>query len=760
MVTMVRSDRIRSTYQRRVLDWLADGGGTVTEVSKALSIRVPHASAALKKLRESGDVVRDDANLRGSRYRLSSQGLARLEADGLARLNQLVRWPPPPGAAGLVLGRDGSMLLLGYATQPAGPLLGIPERPMDEESGVVENSNGNEGESNSWRWAVRRGDGPTWWDIETMRRSSAPNEPSPMTLTAWMERPKVIGIVRARLLDESKPWPLSVGSWFTSLPTGYWPELPRVLRDGDSSIGRAGNSGPIVSPQGGIHARLGRRIDRSIIANNVADNSLMIVDGDLIGIPATPLPFEILKSWLRLVHPRLSDDSIDEKFNRLVSDINTRSSNSLTRKVLNDFPGRNWSSDYTSVIDSRHLSQRGGEASLLFALSENDKPIVIDWRWKYVQSLERLTNDNRCRLIMAESIDLDLPFKLTSTGVNGKFNLEMAGRLQLPISISLDARMPKGWNPPHSPNEIVRGNSTSVRSAENRDEAIWLASQLRDGDEAWADRHESRYPLASWIATPKNSQVARWRRIGDLLDPVWAGLADMSSFDDEDLAELALHDDSVLEILVDRIRNQPLNFLSREITHPAVATGILLSREWISDEPDLTDLWLSQPLRASEVLRKNWNQSEIGRLVEACPQHKLFFENQNLEREQMLAIMEDVHYSIWRNESLAWLSVCLSSTMGRSALSLLKLPWPVILCDQDVSSEDLVLIHHIPDGVGKDSLLDALEGISAVEKGVSPPCGRTHPYAGWLFQNKIPLMTLETKWDLDIHIELHRRFQQ
>ena len=90
---MVRSNRIRSTYQRRVLDWLADGGGTVTEVSQALSIRVPHASAALKQLRESGDVVRDDASLRGSRYRLSSQGLNRLEADGLARLNELVRWP-------------------------------------------------------------------------------------------------------------------------------------------------------------------------------------------------------------------------------------------------------------------------------------------------------------------------------------------------------------------------------------------------------------------------------------------------------------------------------------------------------------------------------------------------------------------------------------------------------------------------------------------------------------------------------------------
>ena len=129
----------------------------------------------MKKLRESGDVVRDEANIRGSRYRLSSQGLARLEADGLARMNQLVQWPPPPGAAGIVLARDGPMMLLGYASQPAGPFLGIPERPMDEESGVVENSNGNGGEANSWRWAVRRGDGPTWWDIETLRRTVSSN---------------------------------------------------------------------------------------------------------------------------------------------------------------------------------------------------------------------------------------------------------------------------------------------------------------------------------------------------------------------------------------------------------------------------------------------------------------------------------------------------------------------------------------------------------------------------------------------------------
>ena len=80
----------------------------------------------------------------------------------------------PPGAAGIVLARDGPMMLLGYASQPAGPLLGIPERPMDEASGVLLNSTGNEGESEVWRWAVQRGDGPIWWDIETLRKHLLP----------------------------------------------------------------------------------------------------------------------------------------------------------------------------------------------------------------------------------------------------------------------------------------------------------------------------------------------------------------------------------------------------------------------------------------------------------------------------------------------------------------------------------------------------------------------------------------------------------
>ena len=757
---MVRSNRIRSTYQRRVLDWLADGGGTVTEVSQALSIRVPHASAALKQLRESGDVVRDDASLRGSRYRLSSQGLNRLEADGLARLNELVRWPPPPGAAGVVLAREGSMLLLGYASQPAGPLLGLPERPMDEESGVLIDSNGNEGESDNWRWAVQRGDGPVWWDIETLRKSSAPNEPSPMTLNAWMERPKVIGIVRARLLDEDSPWPVGVGSWFSPLPSGFWPELPQVLRDGDVSIGHAGNSGPLVSPRGGIHAKLGRRIDCSVIANSIASNAILMVDGDLVGLPLSPLPYEILRNWLKLNHPRLSPLSIEERFRKLVSDIKSNSSNSLTRKVLNDFPGRQWSQQSSGVIDTRSMSERGGEAALLFCIEESELPIVVDWRWKHVKSLDRLASDSRCRLVIGESIDLDLPFKLTSSGHHGKFNLEMQGRLRLPISVAHEAKMPVDWKPPQAPSQIIRGKSNTVRNAENELEALWLACQLEVGDDVWADKHEMQYPLASWIATTESNHSARWRRIGVQIDPKWAELADLRKFDDSDLADLASVDDAALSILIERIRSNPFAILSNQITEPSVATAILLSREWIEEMPDVVDLWLSQPLRAGQVLRSNWNEPEISRLIGACVHHKMLLEEQNLEREEMLAIMEDVHHSLWKGKAKPWLSVCLSSSMGRAALSMLDLPWPAILWEQEVKSDELVLVHHMPEGIGKDSLLDVLEGITAAEQGTHPPIGRCHPYAGWLFQKTVPIVPLETEYNLDVHLELYRRLQQ
>ena len=65
-----------------------------------------------------------------------------------------------------------------------------------------------------------------------------------------------------------------------------------------------------------------------------------------------------------------------------------------------------------------------------------------------------------------------------------------------------------------------------------------------------------------------------------------------------------MYDDYALGILIDRLRNYPISNLSRNPDKASTATAILLSREWIEHMPDVVELWLSQPLRANEVLRK------------------------------------------------------------------------------------------------------------------------------------------------------------
>ena len=448
MVTMDSPKRIRSNYQRRILSWLSDGGWSVSDVSKALGIRMPHASAALKQLRESGYVVRDEENIRGSVYRLSADGLARIESDDLYRLLDCVNWPPPPGAAGIVLSRDGPMLLLGYASTLSGPLLGLPDRPMETKTDGVNISNGKEGAGKNWRWAVQRGDGTKWWDIENKRQTEPPTEPSSLTLSAWMERPKVMGIVKARLLDEDLPWPLSVGSWFEQLPDGYWPELPKVLTEGELTIGRAGNSGPKVNPRGAIHARIGRRGDKSLIFSSLPNKTIKIVESSLLEKKSTALPKGILKHWMKIIHPRLNDKSLDTRYKKLAKELG-KVSNSLTRKVLNDFPGRDWTNSEVEFLDTTSVTSRGAEAIVSYALENYQNSLALDWRWSnQSEVLERFSNDSRGKIIVSNLVELELPFLLSSTGQDGKYELRLRNRLHIPITIGSKTSVPSNWQPP------------------------------------------------------------------------------------------------------------------------------------------------------------------------------------------------------------------------------------------------------------------------------------------------------------------------
>ena len=65
---------IRSRYQRRILDWLLDGGGTVSQASNVLGIAMPHASLAMRQLRELGKSSGMMAVNCGAMHRLTPKG--------------------------------------------------------------------------------------------------------------------------------------------------------------------------------------------------------------------------------------------------------------------------------------------------------------------------------------------------------------------------------------------------------------------------------------------------------------------------------------------------------------------------------------------------------------------------------------------------------------------------------------------------------------------------------------------------------------
>ena len=53
--------KIRSKHRRRLLSRLTEGGATVSELANDVGLRVPHASAELKRLRNDGLDSRDQS---------------------------------------------------------------------------------------------------------------------------------------------------------------------------------------------------------------------------------------------------------------------------------------------------------------------------------------------------------------------------------------------------------------------------------------------------------------------------------------------------------------------------------------------------------------------------------------------------------------------------------------------------------------------------------------------------------------------------
>ena len=92
--------RIRSAHRRRLLDRLTDGGTTVSILARDTGLRIPHASAELRRMRNDGLVSSDQvAGARGARLHLTQSGWEAIRSDELARAIQVLPLPSQIGRA-------------------------------------------------------------------------------------------------------------------------------------------------------------------------------------------------------------------------------------------------------------------------------------------------------------------------------------------------------------------------------------------------------------------------------------------------------------------------------------------------------------------------------------------------------------------------------------------------------------------------------------------------------------------------------------
>ena len=170
------TSRIRSGYQRRILDELLDGPATVTALAARLSLATSHTSSTLRTLRQQGLVTRDEREgVRGAPHHLSPQGLIRLQEDALERLRDATRASRPEGT-NVLLTRDGPLVVLAYGERIPSDLIWLPPRRLSVEGAPLLSSSGNARGARGVRCVAHRS-GSTWipWSHVTRHPQKCPS---------------------------------------------------------------------------------------------------------------------------------------------------------------------------------------------------------------------------------------------------------------------------------------------------------------------------------------------------------------------------------------------------------------------------------------------------------------------------------------------------------------------------------------------------------------------------------------------------------
>ena len=730
--------QIRSGHQRRVLNWLIDGSGTVSHIAESLNLRMPHASLALRQLRERGEVSRDEqGSIRGAKHRLNEAGRARLAEDALARAQQHVRERPVQAEA-IVLSLDGAHVLLGYVKPPRSRLLSLPNRGITEAEEVSPVSKGRQG----GRWAVQRTGEIQWYTLSSFQTTEPPRQQALSgTLTDWTEEVDRIGLVHATLLDTRNEWLLSPGTWFSEPEVDA--SLPMALIQGEHVLGTATGTEHNITPQSGIHAHLIVAVNRSLAISALSTNALAFVD-KAQQHSTRYLPINAIKHWMRARHTRMPEERLIEKYHEvrhhLLGDGGQTPPIALQRQLLADFGQTEWLEG--NDIDTIHfsgVSLNGARSLLEWYVDESLRECAVEWPYSIEEALsilERLLATGRCRILITS--DGEYQSLSTATTVIRSEKKLMKATIQLgrgkniPLTLqqSSDERSAHAVHKrtPASAKELLmfwdaskgfdREGFSHSESDFERQKSMWRAlSMYPQGDEQWANMNESTMPLASWIATPQQHRTSRWIRLRSILPTGWADLLPIENCETATLIS-ALPKASpewnlkALEKIRQRFTNNVesilkyQHFLHDDELGSWMATSILLAAGQMPEEfHELLEQacirWLDAPHQTQSVLESLFPIGEsLSAPLENCltkckaaaklhPSDSTLYVwgmlLQHMESDEPMTpeflrnAMKVLPSAWWRAWASEWLQVQLSSTSGRRWLAATVLPWPALL---------------------------------------------------------------------------------
>ena len=551
--------RIRSKHRYRLLLELSNGDLTVSELALKTGLRIPHASAEIRRMR-SEEIISSDlpAGSRGAQIRLTEKGWNILISDELSKA-QSVNELPENYEKYCILSRDESYILLGLLASPKEQMIPIPNRILDLN---VEGRSSIRNQGVDWNWAVFLEKTPRWFDLDKLEIiSESPRHINPEKIETYMEKKSIIGVIRAKLLNPNFQINLSPGSWF-SLPE-YRPNPPlpeSTYHRGNWTLGFCHPLAPEIRPTLPIVVDIKQKLPKSVLLRSASNESLLIADLSGIDIENRYYPISSLDLWIDRAHPRLSDSERKKRLQRLkdriLSSRKTRAKDATWRRFREDWSGCKFTENETeiSMIDLRGIGIYAIESLIRWALEDSVKnELVIEISSEIpLDLLSKISTHPRLRMAILEKeskfftnfdkLSLDnlrtLPWLQFSTNEGKIIPIRLPEEAQ---SIIKPKKSKKFFI---SPQKILglEDNDNSKHILVEGDEASIVTSaisQYPEGNEKWANQIEANYPLAAWIASPQKDRWPRWQRIHSRLTPEWLALLDIDYLPLDKLSILA-----------------------------------------------------------------------------------------------------------------------------------------------------------------------------------------------------------------------------